>query len=58
MKNKIELIYGSDLTCTSEVLNKLQVAKKLLDLLEMQEVEQIKITYKQKEPACPASLID
>lgn len=49
MEEKIKLIYGNDTENAIEILNKLEVEQKILELFGTKEIEKVEITYK-KEP--------
>lgn len=54
MTEQIKLNYGNNEIGYCEVLNKLQTKQKILELFETEEIEEIKIVYKKREPACTA----
>lgn len=50
MKEKIKIIYGSNEEGSIVILNKLDIMKLLLELLETKEVETIEVNYKKQTP--------
>ena len=50
MKSKIKIIYGSNEEGSIITLNKLDVMKLLLELLETKEIEIIEVNYKKQTP--------
>lgn len=52
-EDKIKIIYGNDTENAIEILNKIEIEQKLLELFRTKEIEKLEITYK-KESALKA----
>ncbi len=58
MEQKIKVFFGNKTDGTLQILNKLETAQKVLELLETQQVTSVEIIYKKREPACTANSND
>lgn len=56
MEKQIKFYCGNEEEGSTEILNELKSEQKVLELFETQEITEISITYKKREPACTASL--
>lgn len=52
MDQQIEFILENETEGSKEILNKLKVAQKVLEVLETKEVESIEIKYKKEPVLC------
>lgn len=52
MEQQIKVTSGSEEEVSVEILNKLNTAKRVLELLETREVESVEIKYKKRPVLC------